>query len=149
MPDQPNETHTPGEIAYCGPYEEGAYLDGGCLITTAYNTHEPEPEIGIYDTREPLHTRSRGFSESDARHIVNCWNSYDKHFGPSAVSAAEGDKLGDLMRLAEFVAKHAPKAILATPTGDVCDTLTDFAILANKAISTPHAATRQEQTDER
>ena len=33
-------------------------------------------------------------SEANARLIVAACNSYDRHFGPSAVSAAEGDLLG-------------------------------------------------------
>ncbi len=67
MTDKP--THTPGPWAFLGPYKEGGWLDGGCLITTGYDVHEPDPDSGIFDGREPLHGRGMGFSEPDARLI--------------------------------------------------------------------------------
>ena len=64
-----NSNTTPGPWSAIGPYKEGGYLDSGYLIATGYNVNEPEPEVGIFDGREPLHGSSDGFNEADA-HLI-------------------------------------------------------------------------------
>jgi hypothetical protein len=133
MPDQPNETHSPGPLEYTPGCLSIVDAKGNYIATIGASQDD-----AVY-----------AMQAMDARLLCAAYNSYDKHFGPSAVSAAEGDKLGDLMKVAEMTDELQRRMTEFPDRDSLAAAVELIAGLARKALSTTHAATRQEQPDER
>ena len=69
---------TPVPWSAYGPYEEGGFINSGYLITTGYDVRDPEPEVGVPDGREPLHSSLTGFRREDAQLLVTAVNYHER-----------------------------------------------------------------------
>jgi hypothetical protein len=75
---------------------------GGPLVTTKIDCESGWVDILATDGRHddlPVGSTRHGAAEANARLLVAAFNSYDKHFGPNAIAAAEADLLGEALEL--------------------------------------------------
>lgn len=79
----------------------------GPLVTTKIDCESGWVDILATDGRHddlPVGSTRHGAAEANARLLVAAFNSYDKHFGPNAIAAAEADLLGKALALVDDLA---------------------------------------------